>query len=521
MGITYIMNIFRLTIGILALAMLSSCGAGSSTSGSDSGSAESSSWDIYAHLNSSAIKADPLTSPVLIYDFENVSGTTVPDESGNNYDGSFSAYDTGTGRGTLITAGYRGNGVLTSEHGGVLVSNDKNLKESLHQDFAISLWFCHSDIGYTGNLRLISKKVNWDDRDGIEIEINAQDRRIRLLVQNGEYISSLPIPLDYDWHHLVAQVEGNTGSIFLDGVDFTWRDDDRDQLSQAGARKTDVDMYIGCHTSGSSPFQGTIDNVQIFSTFISADDVTTLYEGAQVGDSLLAHWEFESIDPTTFVTPDSSVNNLDATVNNGTLETGHPELGNALILDGSTTNVDCGGAKSLALTQQLSVSAWVRVDDNTADRFMRILSKKKAYEIDTGFEFEYNPVRQRLSFTGSGNKVARANGVDLGLGAWHLVTASVNGTRVKMYVDGTLITTYHDELGAVELDPRGNVQPYGEINLIQQATTNVTIGSTAPESDADVAAAFWIGALDDVRIYDYPLSDDQVLDLIPAPTVTQ
>ena len=327
--------------------------------------------------------------------------------------------------------------------------------------------------------------------------------------------------MDFDWHHIVAQVEGNTGSIYLDGQDFTWRDDGRDQLSKSGARKNSIDAYVGCHTSGSSPFQGSIDNVRVFDTSISSADVTTLYEDATLGDSLLAHWEFETIEDVTNITQDSSINDLDGVVNAGLLEPGHPGLGNALVFDGSTTNVNCGASMALALTQQLTISAWVRVDDSSADRYMRIVSKKTAYEVTTGFEFEYNPLRQRLSFTGSGNKVARANGVNLGSGEWHMVTATVNGTRVKMYVDGIEVSQYHDESGAVELDPRGQTQPWGEINLIQQKATNVMIGSTSPETVDDVAAAYWIGAIDDVRIYDYPLSLDQIVELVPAPAVIQ
>ena len=103
---------FKLHYAILACAMLALTACGGGSSSSSAANAESSSWDIYDHLASNAVAVDLETSSIMHYDFENVSGTTVPDLSGRGNDADFTAYN-GTS-GSVISAGYRGNGILTS-----------------------------------------------------------------------------------------------------------------------------------------------------------------------------------------------------------------------------------------------------------------------------------------------------------------------------------------------------------------------------------------------------------------------
>ena len=510
------MSLFRLVVCILIIAVLSSCGSGSS--GTADTTAEPVSWDIYAHLASNALAVETTIDPVLEYEFDNDFWIFTRDSSGNNIWGQYSYYSSFSGSGTLPVGGYHDSALLFSENGNLRVNPSSVVDQALDGDFAISLWFAHSDISYSGNVRLVSKKNEWDDVDGVDVEISAEHQRIRILAQDGEYIQASNIPVDYEWHHIVAQINGNTGKIYIDGVDVT--DPGKSTLTNAGIVANDERLRIGSHISGSSSFQGMIDSFRLYDQALSPTDIANLYANEAKGNSLLAHYEFESIDGSD-VTPDSTINNLDATVHDGTLITGQASLGQAMLFDGSATYVDCGGALALALTGQMTLSAVVRVDDAGIDRYMRIISKKSEYENTTGFELEYNPLRQRLSFTGSGNKVARANGIDLTSGAWHTVTAVVNGARVKFYVDGVAIDTYHDEAGNVILDPLGGNMAYGEINSIRQRETNVVIGSTAMESDDDEPKAFWLGAIDDVRIYDYPLTPAEIVNLVPAPVMAQ
>ncbi len=515
------MSFFRFGLSaavITTLATLTSCGGGSATTNPDEAAAAPVSWDIYEHLAVNALSVQTVAEPVFEYNFDSNWWFFVSDQGPNNIYATFNYYSSNTGLGALTVGGYRGSALLFSERGSLTVRDSDVVDDALSDDFAVSLWFNHSDISYEGNVRLLSKKTAWDDIDGVDVEISAEHERIRILAQGGEYIQASNVPIDYEWHHLVVQVNGNAGSIFIDGVDRT--DVAKSTLTNPGIVRNDLRLKIGSHVDGGSSFQGSIDNFRLFDQSLTTADVQSLYEDESLGRSLLAHWKFETIDGSQ-VTPDESVNQIDAMVHDVTTVAGPSGLGQALSLDGRSSYVACGGAQALALTGQLTLNAWVKVDDSSVDRYMRILSKKSEYENTTGFELEYNPVRQRLSFTGSGDKVARANNIDLGSGVWHMVSAVVNGTRVKFYIDGVAIDTYHDEAGVVVLDPLGGNATFGEINPIRQRETEVVLGSSAMESNADVPKALWIGGLDEVRIYDYPLTVDEIINLIPVPTVIQ
>ena len=506
-----------------ASVCLTSCGGGSASSSSESSAgAAPVSWNIYEHLAVSALAVSTAVDPVVEYDFDNNGKDRVEDLSGNNRDADFEEYDDNTERGALTVGGYRGEALLFSEHGRLVVQDKKDLvKDAVTGDLTISLWFSQSEISYLGNVRLVSKKTEWDDNEGFEIEISAENQRIRILTQRFEYIQAINVPIDYEWHHLVARIDGTSGSIFIDGVDKT--DPAKSTLANSGILANDLPLTIGNHVSKDVPFQGSIDSFRLFDQAISDADIQSLYADEAKGESLLAHWTFDDVtsDGTGEDTAeDQSINNLDATTYDVLSYAGPAGLGNGIILNGTTSYVACGGKKALAITGQCTINAWVKIDDNTVDRYMRILSKKKEYEKDTGFELEYNPVRQRLSFTGSGDKVARANNIDLGLGAWHMVSAVVNGARVKFYIDGVVVVEYHDEAGGVVLDGLDNAVTSGEINPILQKETEVVLGSSALEKKKDKPKALLIGGLDDVRIYDYPLTVDEIIALIPAPTVT-
>ena len=516
------MNKLLLSSCAVASLFLSACGGGSASSSNDSSaSAAPVSWDIYEHLAVNALAVTTSVNPVIEYDFDNNTIKDVRDLSGNKRDARFEGYDDGTGFGALTVGGYRGEALLFSEHGRLVVKDKNDLvNDAVTGDFTVSLWFSHSEISYSGNVRLVSKKTNWDDNAGFEIEISAEHQRIRILAQGFEYIQAVNVPIDYEWHHLVARIDGTSGSIFIDGVDKT--DPAKNTLSNAGVLANSLALTIGNHVSEDVPFQGAIDSFRLFDQAISDADIQSLYADEAKGESLLAHWTFDDVTSDGSgedTAEDQSVNNLDATTYDVLSYAGPAGLGNGIILDGISSYVACGGKQALAITGQCTINAWLKIDDHTVDRYMRILSKKTEYEKDTGFELEYNPLRQRLSFTGSGEKVARANNVDLGVGVWHMLSAVVNGARVKFYVDGVAIVEYHDESGAVVLDGLDNPVTSGEINPILQKETEVVLGSSAMEKKKDQPKALLIGGLDDVRIYDYPLSADEIIALIPAPTV--
>ncbi|MFC1789633.1 LamG-like jellyroll fold domain-containing protein, partial [Patescibacteria group bacterium] len=116
-------------------------------------------------------------------------------------------------------------------------------------------------------------------------------------------------------------------------------------------------LYIGGDESAVS-FSGLIDEIRIYHRALSATEVRYHYNrGAPV-----AHWKFD--EGSGSVTYDSSENN-----NNGTLYGGMAtstvsswvagKYGTALIFDGVDDYVGAGNATSLNITETITVEAWI------------------------------------------------------------------------------------------------------------------------------------------------------------------
>ena len=100
-------------------------------------------------------------------------------------------------------------------------------------------------------------------------------------------------------------------------------------------------------------------------------------------------------------------------------------LGDARRFDGASW-IDAGNGPSLALAGQLSLEAWVAIDDPDLAGSPRILSKKPTGPRPRASTSSTSPSENNLTSLGSGQDFVRAENVDLDT-AWHWVGSSLNG----------------------------------------------------------------------------------------------
>jgi hypothetical protein len=199
----------------------------------------------------------------------------------------------------------------------------------------------------------------------------------------------------------------------------------------------------------------------------------------------VGYWPLDQVNGAT--TPDVPGNGCDATLVNGpTLVAGR--TGNALRFNGSNQYVDTG-ASILDTTGDYSVSAWVEID-HPGDNFETAVSQ----DGDSGHSEFY------LQYSGNDHVFAFSfvNGRALApsppqAGVWyHLVgVRDVRRNQMRLYVNGQLAGTvaYWS----------GDAAP-GH-TLIGRARFNNT------------PADFWEGRIDQVHVYDYALSVDEIATL--------
>jgi len=314
-------------------------------------------------------------------------------------------------------------------------------------------------------------------------------------------------------------------------------------------------LWIGARSDLTRHFNGSIDDVRLFNSALSASEIATLYDEATVVDSGIvpdvtgqsqsnaesaiaaatftvgtvtsdysdtvalgnvisqnptagtstasgtsidlvvslgplpsitpvAHWALDDNEPDTTVA-DSSFNG-----NNGTAQQNTEDISttgiidDALIFNGSSDYVDCGNNSSLQITDNLSISAWVRTTSGLRQFIVckddLINRSYSLFMVDGMIRFQIfeNDTYDRISSTTSIND-----------GSWHHVVGINDGTDLKVYIDGELETLP------------------GAGGIIDNKSADLWIGARS-----DLTRHF-NGSIDDVRIFDKALSGDEVTDL--------
>ncbi|HPD46404.1 MAG TPA: hypothetical protein P5279_07055 [Anaerohalosphaeraceae bacterium] len=164
-------------------------------------------------------------------------------------------------------------------------------------------------------------------------------------------------------------------------------------------------------------------------------------------------------------------------------------FGGAIELDGKDDYVDMGAGKEFDLTEAITISSWLKV--NTFDKQFQALVTKG----DNSWRLHRMDVTDGLSFAGTGVKSNQPNtwgsravgDVNVNDGQWRHAAAVFTGSRMLLYIDGTL-----DDA----------CDTAGKISSSQHP---VMVGENAQQR-----GRLWNGMVDDVRIYSFALSAEQV-----------
>ena len=209
---------------------------------------------------------------------------------------------------------------------------------------------------------------------------------------------------------------------------------------------------------------------------------------AQDERGLAAHWPLDEGQGT--VPHDRSGNGNDGQIKGATWVRNGAAW--ALEFDGKDDCVDCGAGKSLDLRKQVSLVAWVWAEPRSQAGEPGIVGKKFASYLITQYH------EQAWTYISGGPHNAKAA---LPAGQWHHVASTYDGTTLKLYIDGALLTT-------------------NTLNLPIGAGGHFWMG----RSDGALKYtrnAHFRGKLADVRVYDRPLSAQEVARLMRTTQLTQ
>ena len=203
--------------------------------------------------------------------------------------------------------------------------------------------------------------------------------------------------------------------------------------------------------------------------------------------SLVGHWK---LDETSGLTAsDSSGYGNDGTLMNMTGDEWTAGIRDgALVFDGNAQIVDCGNAKSLQLSGEGTISAWVKMEPGNEDVYMGIGGKLVSGPYN-GFALvrhSSNVFRMWMGNDG-GDLSSASSDVTYNDTDWHHVVGVISNNTGSLYVDG---------VKQVEESACGLVDT-GDYAYIGKQYSNGT-------------DRYWVGTIDDFRMYYRALSAQEI-----------
>jgi hypothetical protein len=220
----------------------------------------------------------------------------------------------------------------------------------------------------------------------------------------------------------------------------------------------------------------------------------------EVERKMIAWWKFDETEGSDAA--DSSGNELTGTL------TGNPQwqpaagkVGGALAFDGDGDFIDCGHDEGLNITGAVTIAAWIKLSKSTDDQ--KIAGNQD--NISGGYKLSIFSGKAELEVRDSVNALRNNRFVDGGMvlqpGVWyHVVGTYSQGGSIKTYVNAKLDR--------------------------EQETTTILAASQGPlKIGCEPFSGEWLfnGLMDDLQIYNYPLSETEVAALYAGqapPTMT-
>ena len=356
----------------------------------------------------------------------------------------------------------------------VSVPDDNSL--DITGELTIEAWInCHNATTDHWGITVIRKQSNYI----LALKDAGNGPYVKFYLWGEEYNSGSLISGIFslnEWVHVVATYNKSKMKVYLNGALSNTKD-----FSQT-LRTSGYILGIGKEIGDSTWFDGIIDEVRIYNKSLSAEEIKQRYLSTRAryyDDSLVLAMNFNNnsaIGENSTYAVDISKYGNNGTIHGATWTTG--KFGSALYFDGTNDYVEVPNSSSIDITDPITIEAWINVLSGTSGH---IVSKKS----DSGTQYVFYTISGYLKLYGtSGNLAYNANIDD---DQWHHVVGIINGADSKMYLDGNLVQT-------------------GTVTSSNNPTAHLYIGTCYTFEPA----CFFDGKIDEVRIYNRALSEDEI-----------
>jgi hypothetical protein len=232
-------------------------------------------WLIVSLFLLTLVSANACANPVSLWKLDEGSGTSACDSIGANH-------------GTLINGTNWGPGVdgncleFDGINNYVEVPDDNSLDFAAGQNFSIAFWFRVDRPTHTTTQDILNKRENTSDQIGWHVYYGSRStkswyRKVILEIDKGRgsaAITSNTFVDDGRWHHLVVVRQGINYGLYLDGVFQMAYDMPGWDVAWVNSNP----LRFGADESLDKFLKGAVDEVAIYRTALSAQEVQQIYE---------------------------------------------------------------------------------------------------------------------------------------------------------------------------------------------------------------------------------------------------
>src|SRR6476659_1343309 len=295
------------------------------------------------------------------------------------------------------------------------------------------------------------------------------------------------------WSHLALTYDGEDLRLYVNGALV-------DTEAASGLEEGEGDLVIGGGSSLYGAFDGKIDEVRIYNqprdvAGLEEDMSTAIGPPPPSAPKLVTALSFNEGKGKA---ARDSVHSHDATLFNGAKWSTSGKYGGAIELDGTNDYLSIPDSDALDFSDRFSLEAWVRPD--VSKTLAPVITKETtnfySYLLDAGGETAGTPEGFVSDADWSWEEVAATEA--LPTSAWSHLAMTYDGEDIRFYVDGALV----------------------DIN----SAPNAQVGSGALKIGGNKFEDFFDGRIDEVRLYDGALSQDEIeedrnlpIGLAPAP----
>ena len=452
---------------------------------------------IYLYYGNSSVRSESNAQNTFIriidgvvgsWHFDEGSGTTAYDTSGNDNDGTLK-------NGPQWIDGKYGKALsFDGSDDYVNCGNSSNLNFGTN-DFTIESWI---KTNYIEKWQLIvSKSYN----PGYELFVARDNGKLLFQIGDGSGWTNFlgnTVVADGNWHHVVAVADrDNNGILYVDG-NF---DNEKSITSKSGSVDSEYNLHVGTRPPSTGyAFNGIIDEVRIYNRALTPDEISDLYNNygyttenypgkvlvrkyaepestATIGEEQatlmpIAHWKFDKGQGN--IAYDSTPNHNNGTIYGAIWTKG--KFGKALKFDGIDDYLST--QSPLNSQSQFSYSLWFQSSDG------KYSTNEYLFNQGTDDPSVYIDNNGNLNIKINSNLKCQISNPNLKSQKWNHLEIIGDGSTLKVYLNGSLV-----------------------------CTANYT-GSTAQDilylGSASQTTGFFGGKIDDFRIYPYARSPDQV-----------